>query len=498
MKIYVSLLKSQIFDNFATTTQKIAPSSTDKKQISTSTKSSNSQNSRSQSKDVERKQSRDKANLSSISRNLSKTFSDTQMDKRMSSFSALSNNISKINPIFPNKNKLFANYSNNKNYFYASNLNKNKQANSFMNLATNEKDEMKKKFNSKLLNLEIEDHETTFKYFRQKKIPKVSYKVLESPNLKDDFYLHLLDWSKLDGIAVGLDKSIYVWEGKTANVNLMYQMEDDSISAVKWLKDGNRLLVGTDKGMIHLWDTRNSIKLREFEASTKRIDVITTMNMSDEIFTIGNLDKSIITYDLRESGSNFTNGIYNFHGHSQEVCGLKWSPDDRYLASGGNDNKLIIWNKNMAKLEKKFNQHCSAVKAIDWCPYKYGYLMSGGGTQDRTLKLWNISTMSLLNSLDTGSQVCNVCYSKISHEFVSTQGYSDNYILVWDSDRISVKATLKGHKDRVIYMALSPDSKNIVTAAGDNTIRFWKVFQSENDDLEELKLFSLGPDSDIR
>lgn len=31
-------------------------------------------------------------------------------------------------------------------------------------------------------------------------------------------------------------------------------------------------------------------------------------------------------------------------GHSQEVCGLKWSPDGKYLASGGNDNLLNIWS----------------------------------------------------------------------------------------------------------------------------------------------------------
>lgn len=29
---------------------------------------------------------------------------------------------------------------------------------------------------------------------------------------------------------------------------------------------------------------------------------------------------------------------------TQEVCGLKWSFDDKQLASGGNDNKLFIWN----------------------------------------------------------------------------------------------------------------------------------------------------------
>lgn len=30
------------------------------------------------------------------------------------------------------------------------------------------------------------------------------------------------------------------------------------------------------------------------------------------------------------------------HGHTHEVCGLKWSPDHQLLASGGNDNKVCV------------------------------------------------------------------------------------------------------------------------------------------------------------
>ena len=33
-------------------------------------------------------------------------------------------------------------------------------------------------------------------------------------------------------------------------------------------------------------------------------------------------------------------------GHSMDVCGLEWSPSGRYLASGGNDNVVKIWDTN--------------------------------------------------------------------------------------------------------------------------------------------------------
>ena len=36
--------------------------------------------------------------------------------------------------------------------------------------------------------------------------------------------------------------------------------------------------------------------------------------------------------------------VFDFNQHKQEVCGLKWSFDEKMLASGGNDNRLLIWS----------------------------------------------------------------------------------------------------------------------------------------------------------
>ena len=37
-----------------------------------------------------------------------------------------------------------------------------------------------------------------------------------------------------------------------------------------------------------------------------------------------------------------------------------------------------------------------------------------------------------------------------------------------------------GHAQRVLYLSLSPDGQSIVTGAGDETLRFWNVFPSNN------------------
>ena len=47
-----------------------------------------------------------------------------------------------------------------------------------------------------------------------------------------------------------------------------------------------------------------------------------------------------------------------------QVCGLKWSPDYQHLASGGNDNKLYIWNTHSTEPMLTYSDHIAAVKVI--------------------------------------------------------------------------------------------------------------------------------------
>ena len=104
-----------------------------------------------------------------------------------------------------------------------------------------------------------------------------------------------------------------------------------------------------------------------------------------------------------------------------QVCGLKWSPDHQHLASGGNDNKLFVWNMTSLNPVQTYTEHSAAVKAIAWSPHQHGLLASGGGTADRYIRFWNTLTGQPLQCVDTGSQVCNLAWSKHSNELVRDQ-----------------------------------------------------------------------------
>ena len=51
-----------------------------------------------------------------------------------------------------------------------------------------------------------------------RKIPKTPFKVLDAPDLQDDYYLNLLDWSSQNVLAVGLGTAVYLWNASTCQV----------------------------------------------------------------------------------------------------------------------------------------------------------------------------------------------------------------------------------------------------------------------------------------
>ena len=51
-----------------------------------------------------------------------------------------------------------------------------------------------------------------------RKIPKSPFKVLDAPDLQDDFYLNLVDWSSTNVLSVGLGSCVYLWSAHTSQV----------------------------------------------------------------------------------------------------------------------------------------------------------------------------------------------------------------------------------------------------------------------------------------
>lgn len=318
-----------------------------------------------------------------------------------------------------------------------------------------------------------------------RKIPKSPFKVLDAPDLQDDFYLNLVDWSSSNVLSVGLGSCVYLWSAHTSQVTRLCDLasDGDTVNSVAWNEKGQYVAVGTSKGHVQIWDSVASKRVRTIEGHQMRVGALA---WNGDQLSSGSRDRIILQRDIRGQGER------KLMGHRQEICGLKWSPDGQFLASGGNDNKLLVWGRSgITSPLQTYSDHKAAVKAIAWSPHQHGLLASGGGTADRCIKFWNTLTQQPLQSIDTGSQVCNLAWSKHTNELVSTHGYSQNQILIWRYPSLTQVAKLTGHTYRVLYLATSPDGECIVTGAGDETLRFWNVFSKVRSTREPQSVLNL-------
>lgn len=329
-------------------------------------------------------------------------------------------------------------------------------------------------------------------------IPQVPDRILDAPQFIDDYYLNLIDWSAKNMLAVCLAGHVYLWNAESGDIQQLVELEgpDEYVSSCAWIKEGNILAIGCSNAQVQIWDVERQKRLRCMTSHSARIGAL---SWNSYILSSGSRSGYIHHHDVRAPDHH----VGTLAGHTQEVCGLKWSPDGRHLASGGNDNLLQIWAAEanqcttLAQPLYTFTQHQAAVKALAWCPWQPSLLASGGGTADRHIRFWNISTGSCVNSVDTKSQVCSLLWSTEHKELVSSHGFAHNQLILWKYPSMTKVAELTGHTARVLHMAMSPDGSTVVSAAADESLCFWKCFASDPEKKKSQKVVARKTDSQL-
>ena len=162
------------------------------------------------------------------------------------------------------------------------------------------------------------------------------------------------------------------------------------------------MAVGTSDHKVQIWDVEKLKQVRSMDGHRARVS---SLSWNGPLLSSGGRDSVVINHDVRESRHR----VGTLRGHTQEVCGLKWSPSGTQLASGGNDNLLNIWDDRYLSAANnvcdtplhRLDAHRAAVKALAWCPWQKNLLASGGGTADRMIRFWNTNSGEQLR--DDGS-----------------------------------------------------------------------------------------------
>ncbi|KAJ5297448.1 hypothetical protein N7508_007697 [Penicillium antarcticum] len=202
-------------------------------------------------------------------------------------------------------------------------------------------------------------------------VPPKPFRILDAPFLRDDFYCSTLAYSFTSGIlAVGLGHQVFLWsEGRGVDYPPFPDLHHSNyVTSLSFSSDiGGRsiLAVARRSGQLSLWSTYeadirfeishpNSISCVAFKQKTSRRhserfihrEVETEELAAGDDF--GNVWYYSVEWPDAENREEWKwNGsmtlLAKICAHTQQICGLAWSPDDRYLATGGNDNSCLLF-----------------------------------------------------------------------------------------------------------------------------------------------------------
>lgn len=178
-------------------------------------------------------------------------------------------------------------------------------------------------------------------------------------------------------------------------------------------------------------------------------------------------DRLILLWTVYGECENFA----TLKGHSGAVMELHYNTDGSFLFSASTDKTACVWDSETGERVKRLKGHTSFVNSC--FPARRGPQLVCTGSDDGTVKLWDIRKKASVHTFQNTYQVLSVTFNDTSDQIIS--GGIDNDIKVWDLRQNKLIYNMQGHGDSVTGLSLSSDGSYLLSNSMDNSVRVWDI-----------------------
>ncbi len=153
--------------------------------------------------------------------------------------------------------------------------------------------------------------------------------------------------------------------------------------------------------------------------------------------------------------------------HRSYLSVMSPSPDAKFLATGGIDGTIRIWDLETGKLSRALIGHNSYVYGLSWS--LDGNVLTSSGSYDYTVKLWDVKTGRCLRTLKGHEEPTTLCdWSPLGDRFVVVGG-SSGWLWLWNTGA-EKKRNLTSFGHYVSSVSWSPDGERLAVTAGESPV----------------------------
>jgi WD40 repeat protein len=168
--------------------------------------------------------------------------------------------------------------------------------------------------------------------------------------------------------------------------------------------------------------------------------------------------------------------LHTFKGHNREISALAISPDGKVLVSGSADRTIRIWNLKNMQLLQQLNSGNTPITALAIEPSGNVFV---SGSQGGTIKFWQLSTGKLLHTIPANDR--NAIQALAIHPDGQqlAAGSTDGIVRLWHLQSYDLLNALEPGKTPVSAIAFSADGKYLVGGSQGGTLRIWRLADGE-------------------
>ncbi len=265
-------------------------------------------------------------------------------------------------------------------------------------------------------------------------------------------------------VTTGADGTMKVWDAE--HRSLVRTIELDDGPATSLALSGGRALTGHTNGKVVLWDIDRAEKIATVQRNEANIWAVAFTGDPNRFATASH-DWKVTLWDARQASAP----LQVLDGHENSVQSLAYSPQRLLLASGSADRTVRVWDLDTLTLKRSYSGPRDFVTSVAFS--QSGKLLAAGSLDGR-IQIWSVLSQRRLRALSGHrGRVADIAFSPSGDQLASAG--EDGTVRLWDLQRGRIVRALTGHLGGATAVAFAPDGQHLASAGVDGRLRLWAI-----------------------
>ncbi|EPE08185.1 wd-repeat protein pop3 [Ophiostoma piceae UAMH 11346] len=179
-------------------------------------------------------------------------------------------------------------------------------------------------------------------------------------------------------------------------------------------------------------------------------------------------------FDIKSSNPN---PLVVFEGHTNNVTGVAFHCEGKWMVTSSEDGTVKIWDTRTAAIQRSYS-HGSPVNDVVIHPNQ-GEIISCD--RSGSIRVWDLSENNCTHELIPDGDVSVSCVTMGMEGYLLCAANNTGNVFIWQllptHERTKpVPIThFKAHGEYITRILLSPDGKRLATCSADHTAKIWEV-----------------------